>query len=341
MSSKIFSLFVLMSLFIMAGSDAAAQHTYVFGTERGHLGVSLEDITPRLKERKHLSVDDGAYVNDVVEDSPAEKAGIQEGDVIVKFNDRTIEDSDDLMRAVEKTKAKSDVKIEIVRNKDRKTLTATLERSRAPRSWSWNFGGGHTPMSPKMPRMPKLPQMPRHFGMLSGDHFGGLTVQELTRQLAEYFQVPDRHGLLVTEVEKESDGDKAGFKAGDVITKIGSVSIRDIDDMRSELEDSEGKDVAVGVLRNGKPVPLTLHLEAEDDDDDYSYHSLPDSRIHRESSIGGSGFGLKQRVLDRVMESLKNLQSRIESRIHSTINRIIVNLLPATNWNSTMFEGRS
>ena len=135
MSSKIAFIFILVTFSILAGSNAAAQHsarTYVFDRmgERGHLGVSVEDVTPKLKERKHLSVDEGAYVKDVVEDSPAEKAGVQEGDVIVKLNDRTIEDSDDLIRAVGRSKVKTDIK-------DRKSTrlnSSHIQKSRMPSS---------------------------------------------------------------------------------------------------------------------------------------------------------------------------------------------------------------
>ncbi|MBI1804603.1 MAG: PDZ domain-containing protein [Ignavibacteriae bacterium] len=328
MTSRILSVVFLVGVFFLACSYSRAQHvtrTYIFDHQRehGHLGVNVDDVTPKLKERKNLSVDAGAYVKDVVEDSPAEKAGVKEGDVIVKLNDRTIEDSDDLIRAIQRTKPKSDVKIEVVRSKEHKTLTATLERERAPRAFAYGFGDGDIHL-PKLPRMPHSPKMPQHFEIFSSDRLGGLTVQELTKQLAEYFQVPDRRGLLVTEVEKESDAEKAGFKAGDVITKVNKNSVRDVDDLRQEMEDSDGKDLPVEVVRSGKAVSLKLHIESEDadDDDDMSFNASPDQCYPHKSCVRIRSSELKQNILDRVMESLDRIKMQIENRINSVAEQI-------------------
>ncbi len=313
---------------VFVTSSALAQshtHSYTLSStnNRGHLGVSIEDITPKLKEKKHLSVDEGAYVTDVVEGSPAEKAGLQEGDVIVKFNGRTIEDSDDLMRGVEKTKPKTEVKIEVVRNKDHKILTATIGRVHTPRAYSFNFDDMDVPHMQKMPKVPKMPKLSRRLEVTFGKLQSGISVQELTKQLADYFQVPDRHGLLVTEVEKESEADKAGIKTGDVITKINKSAVRDIEDFRSEIDDAEGKEIPVEIIRAGKQVSVTLHVKEEEDyDDDYSLHVVPNHCPISDKTTGERSNGLRQDILDRVWEAILNLKAQIENHVVSTVERI-------------------
>ena len=252
---------LVAALGFMSTVGCARQRTYITTFKdqgkRGWLGVQLQDVTGRLKEKKHLTVDAGAYVTDVVEDSPAEEAGLKEGDVIVKLDGKEIEDSDDLTKAVQRTKPKTEVKLDIVRGSEKKSLTAKLGRSSAPRAFSFDFDGHDAPGIPRTPMGPHL---------FYQNETNGLEVQSLSKQLAEYFEVPDREGLLITSVEKGSSAEKAGFKAGDVLTKVESDRIRDVDELRDALRDNEDKDVKCIVIRKGKSTNLTWHLEAEDDD---------------------------------------------------------------------------
>ena len=94
----------------------------------GWLGVSIQDISPKISKKKDLKSDEGAYVNDVVEKSPADSAGVKEGDVIVEFNGRKIDDADDLLRAVQKANAGSTTTIVVLRNNEKKSLAKSLEK---------------------------------------------------------------------------------------------------------------------------------------------------------------------------------------------------------------------
>ncbi len=232
--------------------------------KKGWLGVEIQDVTKRLKEKQKLTVGDGAYVTNVVEDSPAEDAGIKEGDVIVKIDGNMIDDSDDLTKAVQKIKPKTEVKVEIVRGSDKKTLTAKIGKSRAPQAFSFGFGDRlRTPSPPHIATLPKM-----RFKFFSQNDMNGLELQTMSKQLADYFEVPGREGILISNVEKGSTAEKAGFKAGDVLTKIDGMRIDAMDDVHESLEDNEGKDVKCDVLRKGKSVTLTWHIEREDNDDE-------------------------------------------------------------------------
>jgi membrane-associated protease RseP (regulator of RpoE activity) len=109
--------------------------------------------------------------------------------------------------------------------------------------------------------------------MFTNEEFEGLSLEPLTKQLAEYFEVPGGRGLLVTEVRSGSDAEKAGFKAGDIVTKVNGVTVHETGDIRDELDDrssEKSKEVPFDVLRKGKPMTIKLSVEADDDDDDYS-----------------------------------------------------------------------
>jgi len=273
--------FLFVMSFVSAGcSRPLHRQVHVFSSsrsERTWLGVQLQDVTSRLKERKNLTTSEGAYVDEVVEGSPAERAGIEEGDVIVKFDGTTITDSDDLTSAVHKTPPKSEVKVELLRKGDRKTISVTLGRQRAPEAYSYHF---EMPRIPRIPRMPSMPRAPFHVFMSTTEESYGLTLESLTKQLAEYFEVPGKKGILVSEVEEDSRAEKAGFKAGDIITKINSHTIRNVEDFQEELSDSRDSSASFELVRKGKTVTVSMKLERRDDDDDgedddYSFNSCP------------------------------------------------------------------
>lgn len=92
----------------------------------GYLGVQVQDITDALKEARELSTDEGALVNRVEEDSPADEAGIRRGDVIVSLNGKSIEDSGELIDAVRSLTPGKDVDVIVLRGDDRKKISVEL-----------------------------------------------------------------------------------------------------------------------------------------------------------------------------------------------------------------------
>jgi predicted metalloprotease with PDZ domain len=218
---------------------------------RGWLGVSIQDMTPELAKTMNVKTQQGALVNNVIHDSPAEAAGLKDEDIIVEFNGKVITDADDLIAEVRKSEAGAKAEVVVIRNGDRKGLDVTIgsaPRRERPRAFA-----------------PRIPAPPR-FRMFVTRQALGMTMQELTEQLGEYFGAPDNRGVLITEVEKESAADKAGFKAGDVIVKIGKETVNDIEDIWDEVEEyKEGEKINFEVLRKG--ATLTLSLNADDLDE--------------------------------------------------------------------------
>jgi len=231
----------------------------------GWLGVSIQDITSKLAKKKNLKNEDGVYVNDVLDDSPADSAGMKEGDVIVEFDGKAIDDAGDLLRAVHKTKPGTKAAIVIIRDNDKKSLTISVGK---PRHNSHASGFAFAP------------PMPPHATLFGSARRWGLQLSELNEQLGEYFGAPNGRGLLVEQVEKKSAGAKAGFKAGDVITKINKNSIEDMRDLSEALEDAqEGDKVSVEVLRKGSNTTLTVEIEDSDDPPssfNFHFENVPD-----------------------------------------------------------------
>ncbi len=272
----------------------------------GWLGVSIQDITSKMAKKKNLKNDDGAYVSDVLDDSPADSAGVKEGDVIVEFNGNTIDDAGDLLHAVQKAKPGTKTTIVVIRDNERKSLAISVGR---PRRTDHSSGFSFAP--------PMLPHM--HF--FGATRTWGLQLSELNEQLGEYFGAPNGRGLLVEQVEKKSAGAKAGFKAGDVITKVNKNSVEELRDLSDAIEDvEEGDKVVVEVLRKGASMTLTVEIEDKDDPPssfNFHFENVPDL-----DGFQPEGIQLKiQR--QEAMPDLRNLKMQID-QFKKTMTRVTV-----------------
>ena len=217
-------------------------------SHRGYIGVAIQDLRPAHAKEMKLAVKTGALVNEVVDDSPAAEAGIMENDVIVEFNKTTIDDAAELTEAVRKTEPGTRTTMTVVRKDQKKTLQVAVGSLPVPRVRTLANG---------------VPMPPLHMNVFSSmNAVNGLTLMELNPQLAEYFGAPAGKGVLVEEVQKRSAAKEAGFKAGDVILKIGEDEIGEPGDVHGALEElKEGDSVAVAVLRRG--TPMTLRMEVD------------------------------------------------------------------------------
>ncbi|MFH1336865.1 MAG: PDZ domain-containing protein, partial [Candidatus Zixiibacteriota bacterium] len=182
----------------------------------GWLGIYLQDISPDIDEAMDLKSDQGVLVTEVVEDSPAEKSGIESKDVIVGFNEGgkgifvKVEGASQLKKMVKKSSPGEVIKLKISRDGKEKVLTVTVGKTPE--------GEFYSERVMKIPRM-KTKDKARDtylFKFVSGSRIG-VKVQELTEQLGDYFGATDGEGVLITEVEEDMPARKAGLKAGDVI----------------------------------------------------------------------------------------------------------------------------
>jgi serine protease Do len=215
--------------------------------KQGYLGVQITDLTKEKGKELKAKATEGAVVTAVTEESPAEKAGIAENDVIIEFNGRTIYDSEDLTKAVRRVSPGTSVTVVVDRKGQKKSLKATIGKAK---STTFNLA------------IPAIPG-PGRFRFFSGRHSAyGLSLMELNSQLRKYFGTPEGKGVLVEEVREGSAGEKAGFVAGDVILRIGSEPIEDLGDVQDGLEDfKEGEKADIEVLRKGAQTIIALPIE--------------------------------------------------------------------------------
>ncbi|MBR9975424.1 MAG: PDZ domain-containing protein, partial [Bacteroidetes bacterium] len=207
--------------------------------------------------------------------SPAEKAGIEDGDVLVAFNNVAIGEPKDLTGALKKLKEGDKATVTVERDGARKTfdvvLGAAKERKAIVRK------SIRVPRSPRALRAPLGRIMPSLGGIMpslrwimgsSGTY--GLKLETLDRQLGEYFGAKEGEGVLVKSVKEDSDGAKAGFKAGDVIVRAGKKTVEDVDDFRSVLGAYDaGEKIPVKIIRKGKEATIELTAKEEEEDGEH------------------------------------------------------------------------
>jgi serine protease Do len=251
----------------MAQQAPRVRSAQVYGVPKssGYLGIGGVEVTPERARALNLKEERGVEVSSVAEDGPAAKAGIKGGDVVLEYNGTPVEGTVQFQRLVSETPVGRQVKIVIARNGAMQTVIATIGEKKNPlsalvpedgRVWSFEM-----PNAPNMPRMPEL-NVPR-MEVLTPSPALGIFGESLAEadQLAEFFGVTD--GVLVRSVRKDSAAEKAGIKAGDVITKIEDTHISNTGDITRTLRALRGKKttVTVTVVRYKKEVTIPVAID--------------------------------------------------------------------------------
>jgi serine protease Do len=255
------------------------------GGGSSYLGVDICDVSPeRLGELK-LKEEHGAEVTMVDQDAPAGKAGLHEHDVIVSLNGTAVESAAQLRRMIKETPAGRVVNLGISR--DGQPLTIKVQLADRRKSMAWE------PKVPEMPRMPTMPDfdVPVSVVIVHSSLRSGLMVENITPQLGDFFGVKDGKGVLVRSVEKGSRGEKAGFRAGDVVVKVNNQPVHDTSDFTHALRSSSGGAAAVTVMREKREQNLTLTLPEKKDSGSLLEDSfdLPDFTAETERAINRAG----------------------------------------------------
>jgi membrane-associated protease RseP (regulator of RpoE activity) len=276
--------------------------------------VDIADVSAdRLGELK-LKEEHGAEITMVDKDAPAGKAELHEHDVIVSLNGTAIESAAQLRRMIKETPAGRVVTLGISR--DGQPLTIKVQLADRRKSMAWE---PHMPEMPKMPAMPDF-DLPVSVVVVHQSARSGLMVENITQQLGDFFGVKDGKGVLVRSVEKGSNGEKAGFRAGDVVVKVNNQPVHDTSDFTHALRSSSGATVAVTVMRDKREQNLTLTLPVAKDsgsllEDTLDFHA---STAETEQAINRAGdeiAHLSPAILEKVQQQAmcwKDMEKRFE-----------------------------
>jgi serine protease Do len=231
------------------------------------LGVETHEVTAEKAKELKLSAERGVVLGKIVPDSPAAKAGLKENDVIMELNGQRVEGASQFRRMIHEIPAGRTVQLSVWRDGRSQMISATLGKAEERRSaWKVATPGAFAFHMPDMPVFPEIPSMEWNGGVvLGGQPRLGIDAEDLSGQLGAFFGAPDGEGILVREVNPGSPAEKAGVKAGDVITSFNGERIHSLGNLREKLSakrDEKDTTVKLGVLRNKSEISLTVELPA-------------------------------------------------------------------------------
>ncbi|RGD91345.1 MULTISPECIES: Do family serine endopeptidase [unclassified Acinetobacter] len=224
------------SIPIDVAMDIADQLKKTGKVTRSYLGFNLQDLDRNLAESYNLPKPEGSLITNVQPNSPAEKAGLKAGDIILKFNGTPISRTSELLNYLNRTMPNQTVQLEILRDDKKRNISATL--TTAP---------DDTPAKSDATAQAKGPVL-------------GVAIRNLSP--VESSQLKLKGGVLIQEVKRGGAAAQAGMTAGDVVTRINNKLITDTNDFVQAVSDlKKGQVARVGIIRQGTPAILGMRIQ--------------------------------------------------------------------------------
>jgi len=196
----------------------------------------VQDITPELQSKLQLKDTKGALVADVAKGGPAHKAGIQRGDVIVSFDGKEIRESHALSFIVASTPVGQKVKVEFVRKGKKSDVKVEIGELKDETQES-EQATGETPAL-------------------------GMTVQEITPELADEYGLPQKTGIIVAQVEEDSPAAEAGINPADIILEVDQVPMTTVQQFEKKIRSYKAGDTILFLIkREAGALYVTLKIE--------------------------------------------------------------------------------
>ena len=191
---------------------------------RSWLGVIIQELDNETAEALDIETRNGALIADVVKDSPAEDAGMQEGDVIVEFNGKPIANTANLKNVVSLTAPESTNRVKVIRNGSPKTVKVTLQ---------------------------ELPENPQQYAIRQRNESNefGLELKKITDSLKEKYQIEEEEALVVTRIDPNGEAYGKGIREGDIIKRIGTERVRSLKDYNRLLEKAKVKGTVLVLVK--------------------------------------------------------------------------------------------
>ena len=195
--------------------------------DRGWLGAMIQDLNEDLSQSFGYHGTEGVLLGDVLDEGPAQKAGLQAGDIIVQFNGRRMKDANQLRQTVAATEPNTDADVVVFRDGKEQTLTVHITQMKSDSAVATAAGEQSDDL--------------------------GISVRTLTPDAAAQLGYQaDEHGVVVTEVKPGSVAASLGIRSGDVIVAVGRESIDDVADYRKALDSNDlSKGIRLQIMRDG------------------------------------------------------------------------------------------
>jgi serine protease Do len=257
--------------------DPSSPQNWIFSSDSDEggeswLGVSIADVTTDRLGALKLKEEKGAEVTMVDQDAPAGKAGLQEHDVILSVNGTPVESAAQLRRMIRETPPGRVITLGLSRNGQ--PLTVKVQLASREKEFSM-YGPNSKSFEVHVPEVhvpeihiPEIDIPSITMVMATASVRSGLTVENITPQLGEFFGVRNGNGVLVRNVEKGSRAEKAGLRAGDVIVKVNGQFVHDTSDFTHAVHSRNGNSISMMVMRDRKEQNLNLVLPEHKDTGD-------------------------------------------------------------------------
>lgn len=202
---------------------------------RGWIGVMMQKITPELKDKLNLIDEKGALVSDVVVQGPVDEAGIKRGDVIVAFNGKEIKEMHELPYIVASAAVGQTVVVDIIRKREKKSVQVKV--------------GELKPATEEA-----QPGAEGELGL-------GITLKEVTPELAQQYDLTVTRGIIIVDVESNSPADEADLRSGDIILEVDQLPMKTIEAfVRKVRQYRQGDTVLILINREGSTLFMTLAI---------------------------------------------------------------------------------
>lgn len=262
------------------GGALARTFSWNIDGNTGYLGIQTSDVTKENYASLGLTEVRGVAVEKVLEGSPALTAGLQDGDVILRFNGEEVTSARKLTRLVSEVAPDHKSRLTVFRDGREREITVTVGKRPAPQFDNGGFtfkfpDDGEAPGAPFMPPLAEIPRMkiapmspvgPGNFVFSIGGAGRriGVSLTPLTEQLAKHFGVSS--GVLITEVRPDSPAAKAGLTAGDIITEADGKAVRNDADLIRAIGGKKDGDLSLTVVRGGTTQKINVTPEDSRDD---------------------------------------------------------------------------
>ncbi len=238
---------------------AQAQHEIrLYRTDEGHMGLILRDVTQADVLNLQLPRETGVYVEQLGEDSPASKAGLQKGDIILDYATLPILSVKHFQRLVLDTPASREVELSVFRSGQYLKTTISVRRRATPLDVSRRTQSAPAWDGPDIRFRTQPGQSGSHFFFFSERPRLGITGGNLTEQLADFLGISGKKGVVVAEVFDNTPAKRAGLKAGDAIVSVDSHPVDSLSELSSLLKDDTHE---VEIVRDKRVEKATLELE--------------------------------------------------------------------------------